>query len=283
MLRSLLIAATIPFLAVSSAGAAGVKLVYEIDKQDVARDSHMVRRAVLQIKNRLALDGIKDADVSVIGEDRVGVVLSDDDPKLIERVKRSVARPGLLEFRIVADTAVAEHAKAIELAKSQSADGSASEVHDSDKKLVAKWVTIAPSASAQRPKTLVSRRDKEGNNELLVLIDDFNITGDYITTAETTLKNQDQCVVFKFNEKGAKLFGDFTALNLPVAGTSIGRELAIIIDDELFTAAKIMSRITVSGEITGRFTEAEAQGLAGILKVGPLRMKHKLVSESKSE
>jgi preprotein translocase subunit SecD len=289
MLRSLLIAATIPFLAVSSAGAAGVKLVYEIDKQDVARDPHMARHAMTLINNRLALQGIKDADVNVVGEDRVSVSFPDDNPKLIDRAKRSVSRPGHLEFRIVADTAVPQHAKTIELAKSQRGDKSANEVRDTDKRLAAKWVSIAPSASAPPQKSLVSRHDNEAGDELLVLIDDFNVTGDYVKGALSSFGDDGWCVLFNLNEKGAKLFGDFTAANLPDPAMGTGRELAIIIDDELFTAAKIRSRITDSGQITGKFTEAESLGLAGILneeailKSVPPLPKLKLVSESKSE
>jgi preprotein translocase subunit SecD len=283
--RSLIAVATVFFVS-ATANAAGVKLVYEIDKQDVASDSRADRHAALLIKDRLALDGIKDATVSESGGNRVTVALPDDNPKLVARAKRAVSRPGRLEFRILADTAVPEHAKVTELAKAQPDDKKNNEVRDTDKKLVAKWVTIAPSANPSRPQSLVSRRDKAGDQELLALIDDFNVTDDYVKSANSAMGDNGPCIQFMLDERGAKRFGDFTAANLPDPNTGVGRVLAIIIDDELFTSATIRSRITDRGQITGNFTEAEADGLAGILNFAALSikpMKLTLISESKSE
>jgi preprotein translocase subunit SecD len=265
MSRLSLIAVATVFFVSATANAAGVKLVYEIDKQDLARDSRAVRHAALQIKLRLALDGIKDATVSEPGGNRVTVVLPDDNPKLVARAKRSALRPGRLEFRILADTAVPEHAKVTELAKAQPDEKKNNEVHDADKKLVAKWVTIAPSANPSRPQSLVSRRDKAGDQELLALIDDFNVTDDYVKSAYLAYFDNGWCVQFMLNERGAKRFGDLTAANLPDPNTGVGRVLAIIVDDELITSATIRSRITDRGQITGSFTNSEADGLAGIL------------------
>jgi preprotein translocase subunit SecD len=287
MSRLSLIVAVAPFLVLATASGAGVTLVYELEKQSAPADPKMPRRMALYTKVRLAFDGIKGAKIDVSADDRINIVLPDDDPKLIERTKRSVARPGHVEFRILADNQVAEHAKAIELAKRQSGEKAAKRVLDSNEKLIAKWVAIAPSASAPNSKTVVSRQDKSGNEEKLVLIDEFNVTGEYISSAQTIYGDSGWTVTFSLNDEGAKRFGELTGSNLPDPATGIGRELGIVIDDELVSAAIIRSKITSKGEITGHFTEAETLGLAGVLneeavlKSAPPLPKLKLISESK--
>jgi preprotein translocase subunit SecD len=285
--RLLLVAAIAPFFVFTTVNGAGIKLVYELEEQGTQSKPKMVRMMALHAKVRLELDGIQGAEVRPAENNRIAIILPDDDPKLIERAKRSVARPGHLEFRILADTRVAEHSKVIELATAKPADKS--EVYSKEKKLVAKWLRIAPGALAARTKALVSRMDKVGNEETLALVDEFNVTGEFVSRAWSTLSESGVSVAFELDEKGAKLLGELTASNLPDATTGVARELAIVVDDEIFSAAGIRSKIMSRGQITGRLTEAETAGLAGILneaavlKSVPPLPKLKLVSESKTD
>ena len=68
---------------------------------------------------------------------------------------------------------------------------------------------------------------------------------------------------FTFNQDGARRFGQFTEQN-------IGRGLAVILDNRVFTAPTIQSRITDEGRITGSFTQQEAQDLSLVLRTGAL-------------
>ena len=76
---------------------------------------------------------------------------------------------------------------------------------------------------------------------------------------------------FTLNDNGAKRFGDVTRNN-------IHRQLAIVLDGQLYSAPEIQSPIeTGNGQITGRFTPEEAQELANVLQ-NPMRAPLKIDS-----
>jgi preprotein translocase subunit SecD len=90
------------------------------------------------------------------------------------------------------------------------------------------------------------------------------VTGRDLRSARPTLdENNLPAVSFSFNQDGARRFGDFTQAN-------INRQLAIILDNRVFTAPTIQSRISDEGRITGNFTQQEAQDLSLILRSGAL-------------
>src|SRR5262245_66622184 len=74
------------------------------------------------------------------------------------------------------------------------------------------------------------------------------VSGRDLRNARPTLdENNLPAVSFSLNSEGAQKFGDFTAAN-------INRQLAIILDNRVFSAPTIQSRITGEGRITGSFT-----------------------------
>jgi preprotein translocase subunit SecD len=77
---------------------------------------------------------------------------------------------------------------------------------------------------------------------------------------------------FSFRGAGRKQFEEVTEANR-------GRGLAIILDDELFTAPTIQSRISGTGIIQGDFTAAEVADLISVLQTGPLPYPLTLVSD----
>ncbi|TVQ53031.1 MAG: protein translocase subunit SecD [Rhodobacteraceae bacterium] len=71
-------------------------------------------------------------------------------------------------------------------------------------------------------------------------------------------------VNFRFDTTGARQFGDYTRRN-------VGRIFAIVLDDQVISAPRIISAITGgSGQITGSFTVEEANRLAILLRSGAL-------------
>ncbi len=68
---------------------------------------------------------------------------------------------------------------------------------------------------------------------------------------------------FTLNQDGARRFGQLTEQN-------INRQLAIILDNRVFSAPTIQGRITDEGQITGAFTQQEAGDLALVLRSGAL-------------
>ncbi len=69
---------------------------------------------------------------------------------------------------------------------------------------------------------------------------------------------------FTFDAVGAKLFNRLT-------GTNISHSMAILLDDEVYSAPTIQSAISERGQITGRFTRAEVTDLVQTLRAGALR------------
>ncbi len=70
-------------------------------------------------------------------------------------------------------------------------------------------------------------------------------------------------ISFSFKPAGAQKFGDWT-------GKNIGNYMAVVLNDEVKSAAYIKSQIFDSGEISGRFTKTAADDLALTLKSGAL-------------
>ncbi len=65
-------------------------------------------------------------------------------------------------------------------------------------------------------------------------------------------------VLFTFDAIGARLMGDLTSSNQ-------GRQLAILVDNEMYSAPNIAATITDRGIITGNFTIAEVRTLCETL------------------
>ena len=82
------------------------------------------------------------------------------------------------------------------------------------------------------------------------------------------------CVNFSIKKgKPADKFGRMTEANK-------GRQLAIVLDDELISSPVLKSKISENGQITGNFTAAEAKRLAADLNAGALPAPLKLGAES---
>jgi SecD/SecF fusion protein len=103
-------------------------------------------------------------------------------------------------------------------------------------------------------------------------MDSQNVTGEYLTSATAgNDENARPCVHFRFNQKGAKLFGRLTSNNLPdPIDEKRAHKLAVILDQKLHSAPFIRSRIDDQGQITGSFTTQEVERLADVLTAGSL-------------
>lgn len=76
----------------------------------------------------------------------------------------------------------------------------------------------------------------------------------------------DYQITFSFKPAGAQKFGDWT-------GKNINNYMAVVLNDEVKSAAFIKSQIFDSGEISGKFTKTAAEDLALTLKSGALPAK----------
>jgi preprotein translocase subunit SecD len=90
------------------------------------------------------------------------------------------------------------------------------------------------------------------------------VTGRDLRNARPSLDiNNLPAVSFSLNQDGAQRFGQITQDN-------IGRQLAIILDNEVYSAPTIEGRITSDGQISGVFTQQQVQDLALTLRSGAL-------------
>lgn len=71
---------------------------------------------------------------------------------------------------------------------------------------------------------------------------------------------------FRMNTVGSRLFGDLT-------GGNIGNKMGVLLDDEVYTAPVINSRITRTGIISGNFSDAEREYITRVLNAGSLQAK----------
>jgi preprotein translocase subunit SecD len=194
---------------------------------------------VLEVLRRRIGDpirGIPDSVVTQQGDDRVLVQIPGGQ---IDRARaRELLRvTGFLEFKLVLDTAQTEEL------------------------LLAKYDGKLPEDTE-----IVFERDKETRRVLgaYLVKKTPDLTGDYLKDARVGFDRQQRPLVqFQFNPAGGKIFQKLT-------GEHIGERIAIVLDDQVYSAPSIRSRIATRGEITGRFTPQEAADLAVVLRAGSL-------------
>ncbi len=107
--------------------------------------------------------------------------------------------------------------------------------------------------------------DAEAPGQFYIMDRIPKVAGENLTDASAGFdQNGQPAVNFRFDTTGARQFGDYTRQN-------VGRIFAIVLDNEVISAPRIISAITGgSGQITGAFTVEEANRLAILLRSGAL-------------
>ncbi len=245
----------------------GVILVYEIDAEKQPEDGVSMDKLVAAVSRRVNPGGQKEVTVRQYGLNQIEVIVPEVDQAEVELIKRIVSSAGVLEFRIVANPQDPRHKEVI--AKATRAPG----VQVSDgKRPIGRWVQIdtAKIDPAGDP-TLVTRQAADGEPEVLMVLDRFDVTGGYLSRASGGYdQNLQPCVNFSFNSQGAALFGTLTSQNLPDPANRLTSRLGILLDDVLLSAPTIRSTISSDGQITGSFKQADVEFLVGVLNAGSL-------------
>ena len=194
---------------------------------------------VLEVLRRRIDDPTKGIPESVVtrqGDDRILVQIPGGEIER-EQAGRLLEVTGFLEFKIVQDLAQTE-----ELLRGQYPEG-------------------LPEGTE-----IVFERDKETDRILTAYLvsEQAAVTGDYLDDARVSYDRMNRPVVsFTFNPDGGEIFGDLT-------GDNLREQLAILLDDRVYSAPTIQSRISMRGQIEGRFTPQEAADLAVVLRAGSL-------------
>jgi preprotein translocase subunit SecD len=103
--------------------------------------------------------------------------------------------------------------------------------------------------------------DPERAGQPVLLKKETLLTGDYLSEARVKFdpSNGQPYVSIKFNTKGSRIFARITEQNT-------GKQLAIVLDNEVYSAPVIQNKIVGEGMITGNFTDESAKSLALILR-----------------
>jgi len=250
----------------------GVILIYEVDTDSAdAGVSVDMDKLAAAVDHRINPSGTRRGRVQRRGVYQIEIGVYGNDPRTVEQIDSLLKTVGTLEFRILANTV--DHGAVIDRAESQAeADRFENLV---DGRLPAWWVPImAGNDDAFQSFELLTRTrevDGQERREVLVVADDFDVTGEYLSRATPDVDQRGMpCVKFVFDSQGAELLGGLTGANSPEPGKGPFRRLGIIVNGQVVSAPVIRSAVFDRGSITGSFTKKEVQDLAKALNASTL-------------
>ncbi len=285
------------------AAAGEVHLKFESDAMDEIRDI-AIRQGVTTIDNRVNALGVAEPTVIKKGSDII-VELPGLRPEDFERIKTQIGRTAQLEFKM-ADDGSEYMKKLASLAAAKKAEFPGIEIsedswqekdsgtphHDvylraKDRGEIERFIASLPPEDRVPPDRelgfeQVNPRDEDGALpgatpkahvwRTYYLHRRAELTGEYITDADVGFDQQTGRpeVSITFDREGANLFEK-------ASGASIGRKMAIILDEKINSAPVIESRIgggrariTMGGFGDPFALQQEARDLVGVLKSGAL-------------
>jgi preprotein translocase subunit SecD len=231
-----------PDLALSTVeNPGGVTYAANFRQRDlIATRSSAMDQALETIRNRIDQLGVRETTVAKEGDNDILVQLPGIQDP--ERAKELIGKTAVLEFKIVDD-------------KHNLADALRDGAPPGDEILYGQ-----PQAGGAQPYLVQS--------EVLM-------TGDTVTDARVRpgSRLEGTYVTVDLDSRGAQIFGNITAEN-------VGRQLAIILDNTVYSAPVIKEPIPGGHvQITGNFTIEEAHSLAIVLRSGSLPAPVKIIEE----
>jgi len=212
-----------------------------------------------------------------------------DDPS---DLKRMIEKAGVLEFRIVSYLPGGRSKFVIPREKFRSyldllLQEGAEAVRKRDGEFI--WLPLHEPPTEDDYLDLPYAKGNDGryymllhNRDGFMMLHRTGPEGWSLTSARPDRDNSGRpCVLFEFDERGAKKFARLTDAHKP-RDEEPGHAMAIVLDDEVYSAPVIQSTISSSGQITGRFSTREVSELARTLEAGalPARLNPVPVSEN---
>jgi preprotein translocase subunit SecD len=204
-----------------------------------------IDQALETIRNRIDQFGVSEPEITLQGTDRILIQLPGiKDP---QRAINLIGRTALLEFKLVDEEEDIEEAL-----KGKIPEGD-----------------IILNHRSVDPKT-------GGLKKVPYLLKEKTLmTGEVLKDARVSIDSQfhEPYVALEFDDIGAKLFEQIT-------GANVKKRLAIILDDNVYSAPVIQEKIAGGrAQITGRFDMKEASDLAIVLRAGALPAPVKIIEE----
>lgn len=210
------------------------------------RATQAIATAVEIIRNRLDPGGIKEYTIQRQGGDRILIQAPGvEDPKEIEQIKKLLGETAKLTFHLLHPTMSAEEAASGRVPAGY-------EMLPSDERQGERYKDV---------KYLIDKREM--------------LTGEDLADAQSgnDQRTNEPIVNFRFNQRGARIFGKVTQEN-------VGRPFAMVLDKKVISAPVIREPILGgSGQISGSFSPQDAANLAVLLRSGALPAKLTVVEE----
>lgn len=233
----------------------------------------IMHQAIEVIRNRADALGVAEPLIAAQGKDRVLVQLPGLSEKDTAATKDLINRAARLVFRIVDETKSSQEVGAM-VAEAEKAGGYAL---GKDKLTYAKYVKRVNEDLKDKlpPNRMVSfekapnATTMEAGKVAFLLKTDADVSGDLLEDAFMSFGEYGEPKVsFRFGTDGRRAFGALTAAN-------VGKNLAIVLDEVIYSAPNIRERIDGEGQIslgTRNHDEAQAEGqlIATALRAGAL-------------
>src|SRR5919204_1547758 len=195
----------------------------------------MQDQAVEVIRKRVDYFGGGEPIISPVGDDRILVQIPGLDTAKIQEARDQLSRVAKLEFRLVYPDN-GERLREIDQGKQ----------------------VIPPEYRIETYKQ--QREGEKPVEERLLVKKKADLSGERVSNAGASYEKDGWVVHLRFDAEGAKQFGNITAAN-------VHHRFAIVLDGVIQSAPVIQDAIYGGdAQITGRFTEEEARGLASVLE-----------------
>jgi SecD/SecF fusion protein len=249
----------------------GITLIYEV--ADTGAEDVPIPALIAALKNRVDPTGTREVTIREYGS-AIEIIIPETGPDALEYVKRRITALGQLEFRITLEPDRQETEIKNIIARAQLLPPGQKDVIINGEK-VAEWVgyKVEEFGPVDQPDNRIVKRPAGGTPEALVLIDNWDVTGENLTSsiAAPDPRTGRPAVHFTFDTRGAGRFRQLTSENLPNLATNDYRYLGIILDKQLISAPSINDVISDQGIISGgAMTQDEVEYIVSVLDAGRL-------------
>jgi len=213
----------------------GTSFLIRLKPGDKVISKGMLDQAVEVIRKRIDVFGVSEPIISPVANDRILVQIPGLDTAKIQEAREQLSRVAKLEFRLVYPD-----------------NGERLREIDGGKQV------IPPEYRIETYK--MQREGEKPVEERLLVKKKADLAGDRVSSAGASYEKEGWVVHLRFDAEGAKQFGNITAAN-------VHHRFAIVLDGVIQSAPVIQDAIYGGdAQITGRFSEEEARGLASVLE-----------------
>jgi SecD/SecF fusion protein len=215
----------------------GTSFLIRLKGGDKEVTKSMLDQAVEVIRKRVDTFGVSEPIISPVANDRILVQIPGLDTAKIQEARDQLSRVAKLEFRLVYPDN-GERLREIDQGKQ----------------------VIPPEYRIETYKQQHPAEGEKPVEERLLVKKKADLSGDRVSSAGASYERDGWVVHLRFDSEGAKQFGNITAAN-------VHHRFAIVLDGVIQSAPVIQDAIYGGdAQITGRFTEEEARGLASVLE-----------------